>query len=116
MFFEDWEIIVRYRDYDEILEIVPIKKNLDGSRVIAYPENGSWSCTETPHGQRFPDDIRDKLLSMPSALAEKLFITLGKRFIPKGPTATEKELEATKFHLKDMREIVRVQLSLRKWS
>jgi len=99
------EVRIDQVDWGRKINIAFMTKHRDGSVDVAYPslEQGTlWTVKKFKDGE--PIEI-DGLITLPTYLAEKLYQALGEIFTPKGPTATEQELKATKYHLEDMRRM-----------
>lgn len=102
--FKDFEIVVQRREFGRFFDILPIRELSDGTTEIMYSgENGMWTVQHLQEGETIPEN---KLLRIPSLWIRPLAEALQEYYVPKGPTATEQELKATKFHLEDMRSLV----------
>ena len=105
----EFKIHVIPEDYAGNFKIVPVSRVVGGDRVVMYPAEGTWVEKHFARNESIPNDI--PVLRIPREWAEKLFHALADHFVPKGPTATEQELGATKYHLEDMRALVFKEVS-----
>lgn len=95
-----------FKDFNNSVVIVPESIRPDGRREMAYPNGkGDWEV-QTYDFKNIPKMEDFPLLEMPFEWAQALLESLGEKFTPKGPMATEQELKSTKYHLEDMRRLV----------
>ena len=99
------KVYIRKPDFDDCFVIAIVEMRGD-KRAIGYPENGEWTFVEYSPSCTVAREIEEKLLKIPYEWAMEIYEQLGEYIKPKGPTATEQELKATRFHLEDMRALV----------
>ena len=99
------EITVRRKEFFDFFDILPVEKR-DGKYCFYIPNGeGKWERVELEYGQSF-DEYRDKILCMPEYWLKLLYEELVKIFGDIKQDATTQKLEATQYHLEDMRKLV----------
>ena len=89
----------------DIYEILPTEKSGDRYFFHIPDGNGNWERVEIKQSDSF-DAFKDKTLQIPGRWLKALYDELAEMYGPKEPTATTQKLEATKYHLEDMRTLV----------
>ena len=92
-------------DSDYIL-ISPISYEGDTIYAEVPDKDGKWKRLEKKRGELFPDNFKDQCLKFTRDDAEKLYHGLMSIFGKQQLEPKQAELDATRYHLEDMRKLV----------
>ena len=95
--------VKRQADFLDAIEIIPVEKTGEVIRIFVPDGKGNWIGEAYHCGTPLP---LKNVLTMPTDWAKHLYDGLYKLFGDPEREATTTELNATKYHLEDMRELV----------
>lgn len=99
------KINVSRPDYMRYIEIVPETETEGGQVSIGYFDGRTWTFEPIGSGE-LPDGLASKFLRIPASWGRPLLEELVKIYGHPEKDATTQKLEATQYHLEDMRKLV----------
>lgn len=109
MLGKGWEWRITHEDYMFRTKIVPFQQT-DEKFTIAYPsvldEGFEWEAKIFKIGELIPAELERRFLTLQPQAVINLMRALIHEFGNPDKPAVQAELDATKFHLKDMRRLV----------
>lgn len=106
IFTRPTEINVRRDELRHAIEVVPIVEHADGTVSFGYPSDGEWTAETVELGAVIPNELLRKFLKMPDSWGKSLLDSLLAIYGHPEKEATAQALDATKYHLEDMRKLV----------
>ena len=101
-----WNVILRYDEDFRRVNLWLIKKNADGSEVVVQPLNLTLTHTITPGVETPPPTIRFEGAEAHQFLQGLVEGLVASGYRPDMLKAQDREVEALKYHLEDMRKLV----------